>query len=75
MVSSENGDSILKADLECDKESDGLNTVVATIDIVTHEEVVGVGGLSSNLKQFTQVMELSVNVTANSHWCAYLLHV
>ena len=50
MVSSKDSKSILKADLESDEESDSLDGVVATIDVVTHEEVVGVGRLTTNLK-------------------------
>ena len=75
VVTSENSDSVLEADLECDEESDGLDRVVATIDVVTHEQVVGVGRLSTNLEQLTQVVELAVDVTTDSHRGAHFLHV
>ena len=75
MVTSENSDSVLKAHLKCDEECDGLDRIVATIDVVTHEEVVGVGRLSTNLEQLTQVVELTVDVTAHRHGGAHFLHV
>ncbi len=75
VVTSENGDSILEAHLKSDQKRDSLDRVVATIDVVTHKEVVGVGRLSSNLEELAQIMELTVNVTADGHWGAHLLHV
>ena len=75
MVTSQNSDSVLEADLKGHQEGYSLNRVVATIDVVTHEEIVGVGGLPSNLEQLTQVVELSVDVTADGYWGAHLLHV
>ena len=75
MVASEDSDSVLEAHLECDEQSDSLDTVVAAIDVVTHEEVVRVWGLPTNLEQLTQVMELAMNVTADCHWGTHLLHV
>lgn len=75
VVTSENSDSVLEAHLKGDEEGDGLDRVVAAIDVVTHEEVVGVGGLATNLEQLTQVVELTVDVTANRHGGAHFLHV
>ena len=75
MVTAEDGDSVREAHLECNKKRHSLNTVVAAIDVVAHEQVVGVRGLSTNLEQLTQVMELTMDVTANCHRSAYLLNV
>jgi len=75
VVSSKDSKSILKADLESDEKSDSLDGVVAAIDVVTHEEVVGVGRLTTNLKQFSQVVELTVNVTTDRDWSTDLLDV
>ena len=75
VISSQDGDSVLIAHLERDKQSDRLDTVVAAIDIVAHKEVVRVGRLAANLKKFAQIMELAVNIAANSHRCAHLLHI
>ena len=75
MVAPQDSNSVLKAHLESDEQSDCLDTVVAAIDVVTHEEIVGVRGLSANLEQLAQVVELAMNVTADRHRRAYLLHV
>jgi len=75
MVTSEDGESILIAHLQGDKQGHGLHGVVSAINIISHEEVVGVRGLSANLEEFSQVVELSVDVTTDGHGGAHLLHV
>ena len=75
MVSSEDSDSVLEAHLKGDKQSDGLDGVVATINVVTHEQIVGVGGLATNLEKLAQIVELTVDITTDSHGGAHLLHV
>jgi len=75
VISSQDSDSILIADLKGDKESDGLDGVVASVNVISHEEVVGVGGLTTDFEQLAQVVELTVDVTANGDGGAHLLHV
>ena len=75
VVTAQNCDSVGEANLEGDEECDGLDTVVATIDVITHEQVVSVGRLTANLEELTKVMELAVDITANSDGRAHLLHV
>ena len=75
MVTAENGDSVGEAHLESDKKGDSLNTIITTVDVIAHEEIVGVGRLTTNLEEFAKIVELTVDVTANSHGRAYLLHV
>ena len=75
VVTSQNCDSILEANFQCDEKRDSLDTVVASIDVITHEQVVCIGWLTANLEQLTQIVELTVNITANGHWCFHLLHV
>ena len=75
MITSENSDTILEAHFQSHKKRHCLDRVVASVDVVTHEQVVGVRGLSSNLEKLAQIMELSVDVTADGHWGAHLLHV
>ena len=50
VVASKDGQSIFEADLQGNEKSDCLDGVVSAIDIVTHEQIVGVGRLSTNLK-------------------------
>ena len=75
VVTSEDSDSLLKADLEGDEQSDGLDGVVSTIDVVTHEEVVSLRGMSTNLEKLAQVMELTVDISTDGDWSAHFLHV
>ena len=75
VVASQDCDSILIAHLERDEQSDCLHTVVAAIYVVAHEQVVRVGRLATNLEELAQIMELAVNVAANSYGRAHLLHV
>lgn len=75
MVSSQDGYSVSEAHLKGDKKSHGLNRVVSAINIISHEQVVGVGRLATDSKQFAQVVELSVDVTTDRDGCAYFLHI
>lgn len=75
VIASEDGDSILITHLKGDEKSHRLNTVVATIDVVTHEEVVRVGWLTSDLEKLSQVVELTMDITADGDGSAHLLHV
>lgn len=75
MVSTQDGDTVLVAELEGDQEGDSLDRVVTTIDIVSHEEVVGIGGVASNPEEFHQIVELTVDVTTNSNGTAHRLDV
>jgi len=75
VVTSQDGNSVGESHLKGDKEGDSLDGVVSAIDVVTHEQVVGVGGLASNLEKLAQVMELTVDVAADCHGGAHLLHV
>ena len=67
VVSTKNGDSFGEAHLQSDEQSDGLNRVVTTIDVVTHEEVVSGWRLATNLEEFFQIVELTMNVTADGY--------
>ena len=53
--------------LECKQQQESFDRVVATVHEVTHEEVVGVGAFTAHLEELHEVLELSVNVSANLH--------
>lgn len=40
VVTAENGDTVLEADLEGDEQGNSLNRVVSTIDVVAHKKVI-----------------------------------
>ena len=75
VISTKDSDALLEAHLEANEEGDGLDGVVATINVVAHEEIVCVWRVASNLEQFHQVVELAVHVSAHGHGASYWLHV
>lgn len=75
VVSSQNRDSISKAHFQTNQQSDRLHRVVTSIHIITHEEVISIGAFTSNLEQLNQIVELTMNITADSDWTAHKLHV
>lgn len=61
--------------LEGDKQCDCLNAVVTAIDVIPHEQVVGVRRTPADTEQFHQIVELPVDVPADSYGAFHLLHV
>ena len=43
VVSSEDGDTVAVPQLHRDEESDGLDGIVSSVYVISHEEVVGIG--------------------------------
>lgn len=43
--------------------------------VVSHEEIIGVGGVSSNTKKLDKIVELAVDISAHRHRALYRLHV
>ena len=52
VVSAEDGHSIAVPELQSDKEGDSLDGVVPSVDVIAHEEVVGVGGVAADPEEF-----------------------
>lgn len=75
VVSSEDMDTGWVADLVCDQKGHGLDRVVTTIDVVTHEEVVIIWNIASNFEKLDQVMELTVNISTDGDWRLHLSHI
>ena len=75
MISSEDRNSVLVANFQTDKEGHSLDRVIPTVDIITHEQVVGVRWLASNFKEFSKIVELTMDVTTNCDRCSYLLDI
>ena len=50
VIASEDSDPFPVAHFEADEQRDGLDGVVASVHVVTHEEVVGIRRLSSNFE-------------------------
>ena len=64
VVSAENCHSVAISEFESNKESDGLDRVVPSVDVITHEEVVGVGRVAADAEQFREIM-LDARVEVN----------
>jgi ActR/RegA family two-component response regulator len=75
VITPEDRDSVLEAHFKGHEQRHCLDRVIATIDVVTHEKIVRVGGLSTDLEQLAEVVELSVDIATNGHWGAHLLHI
>lgn len=56
MVAAEDGDAVPVAELHRDEEGDGLDGVVSSVDVVTHEEVVRVRGVATDAEEFGEVV-------------------
>ena len=75
VVTSEDGDSAWVSDLAADEEGNSLNWVVSTIDIITHEEIVVVWQFSTDLKELFQIVELTMDITADGDWSSDWLNI
>ena len=67
VVTPEDGHSISVTEFQGDEQGDGLDRVVASVDVVAHEEVVGVGGVASDAEELGEVVELSMNITTDGN--------
>jgi len=75
VVAAQDSDAAGIADLERDQQSHGLDGEVAAVNVVAHEEVVGVRVGASDLEQLHQVVELAVDVAAYRHRALYWLNI
>ena len=75
VITSQDGDSVLEADLKGHQEGYSLNRVVATIDVISHEEIVSVGRAATDLEELAQVVELTMDITTNCYRGTNFLHI
>jgi hypothetical protein len=61
--------------LEGEKEEEGLDGVEASVNKVAEEKVVGLRDITADLEELLQVVELTVDVTADSDRGLHSLHV
>ena len=65
MVSSQDGDAVPVPNFECDEQRNRLDAVVAAVHVVAHEQVVGFRRRAADFEEFDEIVELSVNVSAD----------
>jgi len=66
---------VSETDFESDEEGDGFDGIVTSVYVISHEEVICVGRVSAYTEEFLEVVELAVDVAANSDGTPYRLHI
>lgn len=61
--------------LKRNQKCNSLHRIVASVNIISHEEVISVRRFPSYLKQLHQVVKLSVDISTHCHWASHLLHI
>jgi hypothetical protein len=72
VVATEDEEVLGILDLICEQKADGLEGLLATVDVVAKEEVVGLWGKATIFEQSEQVVVLTVNVSTNLYRCLEL---
>ena len=75
MISSQNSYTVRIPHFQSDQETHSLHRVVTSVDVVAHEQIVGIRDLASKSEELLEVVELTMDVTADGHWCFYGLYV
>ena len=75
VISSKQCDPGWISDLKTNHKRDGLNRIIASVHIISHEEIIILWQLTTNSEQFNQIMELAVDVTTYGHWSTYWFHI
>lgn len=52
VVATQDGDTVTVSHFESYEQCNGLDRVVASVDVVTHEEVIGIGRVATNAEEF-----------------------
>lgn len=68
MVSSEYDYSVFESDFKSDEKSYCLHAVMPSIDVVPHEQIVGLRYFPSYFKEFHEIVKLAVDISANNDW-------
>jgi len=75
VVSSKQSDFVGIPCLQKKKVSKSLQTVISSVDKVTHEDIICFGKLSTGSKEFEEVKELSMNISTDCYRTAHRLYV
>jgi len=68
VVSSQEEEVLRVLYLVSQEKANGLKTLLASVHVVTEEQVVGIRRETAILKQSKQVIVLTMNITANLDW-------
>lgn len=82
VIASEEGDAVSVLDFEDKHVQESLDTMVAAIDVISHEEEVcflnkrkKYGQFSTDLENFQQVVELAMNIATDCDGSSHLHHI
>lgn len=75
VVTAKDRNSLAIPDLQGNEKGHCLYGVISSVDIVSHEQVVGVGRLSSNFEEFLKIVKLAVDISADRDWRVHSLNV
>ena len=68
VVASEQGDVRGVLELQAEKELEGLNRVESSVHEVSHEDVASVRDFTALIEEFEEIMELTMDVSADGDW-------
>jgi len=75
VVASENGDSVLEADLVAHQQGYCLHRVIAPVHVISHEQIIRVRRPPSYSKELHEIVELAMDVPANCDRAPHWLHI
>ena len=64
MISSQKGDTIRVPGFQTKQKLERFDTIVSSIDEITHKDIICTGRLSANFEQLKEIEKLPMNVTA-----------
>ncbi|WJX68050.1 hypothetical protein P8452_52461 [Trifolium repens] len=75
MISPQNGDTLTITHFKGDQKRYSFNRIIATINIISHKQVVCIWTLPSNAEKLCKIMELPMNITTDCNRTFYRLDI
>lgn len=75
MVAAKNRHAIFVSNLEGDEQRDGFDGIITAVNIVSHEQIIGVWARSADPHQLVEIVQLPVNVATHSDGTAHTLDI
>ena len=75
MITSEESNMCRVLEFQTKQELESFYAVVSSINEVTHEDISGVRDFTALVEEFQEIMELTMDISANGNWGCYWLHI
>jgi hypothetical protein len=62
-------------DFEAEQQTDSLEGIVPSIDVIPKEQIIGEGNAAPDFKQLHQVIELTVHIPTDKNGCPDINHI